>query len=43
MTDTKHMAYILKKILIFFFKSKYIFAAFNTNQMFPEWLMSAVG
>ena len=44
MTNMKHMVYILKKILyLFFFKSMYMFAAFNTNQMFPEWLLSAVG
>ena len=44
MTDMKHMVYIMKKSLyFFFFKSMYMFAAFNTNQMFPEWLLSAVG
>ena len=36
MTNTKHMVYILKKILYFVFKWKYIFAACNINQMFPD-------
>ena len=43
MTNMKHMVYILTKKSFFFFKSKYIFVAFNTNQMFPEWLLSAFG